>query len=56
MVYALGEALSLVEEEGPENAWARHARNMAALIAGLVALGQESFALFRICIAYTMDE
>ncbi len=41
MVYALGEALALVEEEGLENAWARHARNMAALIAGLTALGLE---------------
>ncbi len=39
MVYALHEALSIVEEEGLENRWARHARNMGALQAGAAALG-----------------
>lgn len=38
-LYALHEALTLVKEEGLENAWARHARNHAALRAGLEAMG-----------------
>jgi alanine-glyoxylate transaminase/serine-glyoxylate transaminase/serine-pyruvate transaminase len=38
-LYALHEALTILKEEGLENAWARHARNHAALKAGLEALG-----------------
>jgi alanine-glyoxylate transaminase/serine-glyoxylate transaminase/serine-pyruvate transaminase len=39
LVYALREALAVVEEEGLENRWARHRRNHLALAAGLEALG-----------------
>jgi alanine-glyoxylate transaminase/serine-glyoxylate transaminase/serine-pyruvate transaminase len=39
MIYALHEGLCVVEEEGLENRWARHARVMAGLRAGLDALG-----------------
>jgi alanine-glyoxylate transaminase/serine-glyoxylate transaminase/serine-pyruvate transaminase len=39
MIYALHEALLILEEEGLENAWARHRRNHLALAAGLEALG-----------------
>ena len=39
MLYALHEALLILEEEGLGNAWARHARHHAALAAGLGALG-----------------
>lgn len=38
-VYALHEALLMLEAEGLEGAWARHARNHRALRAGLEALG-----------------
>ena len=39
MIYALREALHLVQEEGLEARWARHLRNHQALKAGLAALG-----------------
>jgi len=39
MNYALYEALRIVEEEGLEARWARHARNHHALKAGLAAIG-----------------
>ena len=39
MLYALREALRLVEEEGLERRFARHARLSAALLAGLEPLG-----------------
>ena len=39
MIYALDEALRLVEEEGVEERWRRHAQNMEAMLAGLEALG-----------------
>ncbi|MDW8254093.1 MAG: alanine--glyoxylate aminotransferase family protein [Chloroflexota bacterium] len=39
MIYALREGLRLVLEEGPEQRYARHRRNAAALRAGLAALG-----------------
>jgi alanine-glyoxylate transaminase/serine-glyoxylate transaminase/serine-pyruvate transaminase len=39
MVYALREALRLVQEEGLPARFARHRRNSAALLAGLAALG-----------------
>jgi len=38
-LYGLHEALVMVQEEGIENAWARHARNHAALRDGLQAMG-----------------
>lgn len=41
MLYGLHEALVILEEEGLENAWARHAHHHAALAAGLAALGIE---------------
>ena len=40
-LYALHEALVILEEEGLEAAWARHRRNHLALAAGLGALGIE---------------
>jgi alanine-glyoxylate transaminase/serine-glyoxylate transaminase/serine-pyruvate transaminase len=39
LIYALNEALDMIEEEGLELRWARHARNIAALNAGLAGLG-----------------
>ena len=44
MVYALREALAIVEEEGLENRWARHRRNSKALEAGLEAIGLQMLA------------
>ncbi len=38
-MYALHEALLMVQEEGLENAWERHHRNHLALKAGLEAMG-----------------
>jgi alanine-glyoxylate transaminase/serine-glyoxylate transaminase/serine-pyruvate transaminase len=38
-LYALHESLLLLQEEGLERAWARHARNHQALKAGLEAIG-----------------
>lgn len=38
-LYALHESLVLLQEEGLENAWARHAKNHEALKAGLEAMG-----------------
>lgn len=40
-LYALHEALIILEEEGLESAWARHQRHHAALAAGLAVLGME---------------
>lgn len=40
-IYALHEALTILKEEGLENAWARHRRHHEALKAGLEALGFE---------------
>lgn len=40
-LYGLHEALVILQEEGLENAWARHAKNHAALVAGLAQLGIE---------------
>ena len=39
LVYALDEALAIVEEEGLEARWARHERNHRALLDGLETLG-----------------
>lgn len=39
MVYALREALVMIQEEGLEARYARHRRNQQALIAGLEAMG-----------------
>ncbi len=38
-LYALHESLVILQEEGLENAFARHARNHRALVAGLEAMG-----------------
>ncbi|MDG2307179.1 MAG: alanine--glyoxylate aminotransferase family protein [Candidatus Binatia bacterium] len=38
-LYGLHEALVLLDEEGVENSWARHARNHLGLRAGLEAMG-----------------
>ena len=38
-LYALHEALVILQEEGLENAWARHRRNHEALKAGIEAMG-----------------
>src|SRR5205814_5599442 len=43
-IYALCEALRLVEEEGLERRFARHCLHAAALRAGLEALGLRQFA------------
>jgi len=40
-LYGLHEALVILQEEGLENAWARHASNHLALRAGLEAMGLE---------------
>jgi alanine-glyoxylate transaminase/serine-glyoxylate transaminase/serine-pyruvate transaminase len=39
LVYALDEALAIVEEEGIEARWARHERNHRVFIDGLAAMG-----------------
>lgn len=39
MLYALHEALTILQEEGLENSWARHRRNHDALRAGFEAMG-----------------
>lgn len=41
MVYALHEALRIIEEEGLEARWERHRHNQQALVAGLEAMGLE---------------
>ena len=40
-LYGLHEALVILQEEGVENAWARHRRNHDALKAGIEAMGLE---------------
>jgi alanine-glyoxylate transaminase/serine-glyoxylate transaminase/serine-pyruvate transaminase len=47
MVYALHEALRIVEEEGLEARWERHQRNQQALVAGLEAMGLELLVPLR---------
>ena len=44
MIYALREALRMVEEEGLSARWERHRRNQQALVAGLEAMGIEPIA------------
>ena len=44
MVYALREALAIVDEEGLENRWARHRRNQEALESGIEAMGLQMLA------------
>jgi len=39
LVYALDEALAIVEEEGLDARWARHERNHHAFVAGLAEMG-----------------
>jgi alanine-glyoxylate transaminase/serine-glyoxylate transaminase/serine-pyruvate transaminase len=41
LIFGLREALRLVQEEGLEARWARHAQNQHALVAGLEAMGME---------------
>ncbi|MCC6798100.1 MAG: alanine--glyoxylate aminotransferase family protein [Candidatus Hydrogenedentes bacterium] len=41
LLYGLHEALVILQEEGLEAAWARHARNHQALLAGFEAMGLE---------------
>ncbi|MSP78828.1 MAG: alanine--glyoxylate aminotransferase family protein [Dehalococcoidia bacterium] len=53
MVYALREALRMVQEEGLEKRWQRHTRNGKALRAGLQALGlkllvPEAYCLYQL--------
>jgi len=43
LIYALREALRIVDEEGLEARWARHRQNHQALVAGLEAMGLELF-------------
>ena len=42
-LYGLHEALLMLREEGLEAAWARHARNQRALVAGFEAMGLTTF-------------
>ena len=42
-LYALHESLVILQEEGLENAWARHERNHQALKAGIEAMGLSFF-------------
>ena len=51
-LYALHESLVILEEEGLENAWARHRLHHEALAAGLVALGLE----FVVDLAYRLPQ
>jgi alanine-glyoxylate transaminase/serine-glyoxylate transaminase/serine-pyruvate transaminase len=44
MVYALREALRIIAEEGLEARWARHRLHARAFVAGLEAMGLETFA------------
>ncbi len=44
VLYALHEGLRLIEEEGIENVWARHARVGAMVRTGVTAIGLELFA------------
>jgi alanine-glyoxylate transaminase/serine-glyoxylate transaminase/serine-pyruvate transaminase len=44
MIYALSEALALIEEEGLDSRFERHRRNHAALMAGLATIGLEGAA------------
>ena len=39
LLYALYEALTIVDEEGLEARWARHERNHKAFVAGLASIG-----------------
>jgi len=64
LVYALHEALEVVEEEGLEARWARHQRHHQALAAGLEALGvsllpppaERLWTLNAVCVPDGIDE
>jgi alanine-glyoxylate transaminase / serine-glyoxylate transaminase / serine-pyruvate transaminase len=43
LIYALREALRLVQEEGLEARWTRHSQNQAALVAGVEAMGLDLY-------------
>ena len=49
LVYALREALRIVQEEGLEGRWARHKQNSKTLIEGIESLGLEVNAKKNIC-------
>jgi alanine-glyoxylate transaminase / serine-glyoxylate transaminase / serine-pyruvate transaminase len=64
LVYALAEALCLVEEEGLEVRWARHDRHHRALAAALEAMGltllpppgERLWTLNAVCVPSGVDE
>ena len=64
LVYALYEALSIVEEEGLDARWARHERNHRALLESLAGLGlavlpregERLWTLNAICVPDGVDE
>ncbi len=64
LIYALREALLMVEEEGLEARWARHRRHHLALAAGLGAMGLELlppqgerlWTLNAVCVPDGVDE
>jgi alanine-glyoxylate transaminase / serine-glyoxylate transaminase / serine-pyruvate transaminase len=64
LVYALREALVMVEEEGLEARWARHRRHHLALAAGISAMGlsllppgpERLWTLNAVCVPEGVDE
>ncbi|MPZ17300.1 MAG: aminotransferase class V-fold PLP-dependent enzyme [Luteitalea sp.] len=64
LVYALREALVVIEEEGLETRWQRHRRHHVALAAGLGAMGLEllppegerSWTLNAVCVPDGIDD
>jgi alanine-glyoxylate transaminase / serine-glyoxylate transaminase / serine-pyruvate transaminase len=64
LVYALAEALAIVEEEGLEVRWARHERHHCALAAALEAMGlrllppphERLWTLNAVCVPPGVDE
>jgi alanine-glyoxylate transaminase / serine-glyoxylate transaminase / serine-pyruvate transaminase len=64
LVYALAEALAIVEEEGLEARWARHERHHRALAAALEAMGlrllppprERLWTLNAVCVPPGVDE
>jgi alanine-glyoxylate transaminase / serine-glyoxylate transaminase / serine-pyruvate transaminase len=64
LVFALAEALAMVEEEGLEARWARHQRNHLALVESLAALdltllpppGERLWTLNAVCVPGGVDE
>lgn len=64
LVYALREALLMVEEEGLEHRWARHEKHHMALVAGIEAMGlsllppkdERLWTLNAVCAPQGVDE